>query len=66
MSTIKPVDSKMLEKCLIETKVVTVEDHNVIGGLGSAVSECLSKINPTFVEPVGVKDTFGESGEQKN
>lgn len=64
MSTIKPVDSKMLEKCSIETKgIVTVEDHNIIGGLGSAVSECLSKINPTFVEPVGVKDTFGESGE---
>lgn len=64
MSTIKPIDSDLLIKCANETGAfVTAEDHNIIGGLGSAVSECLSQNSPKPIEFVGVKDTFGESGE---
>ena len=45
--------------------IVTVEDHSVIGGLGSAVSEYLSESNPTKVIKIGVQDRFGESGESE-
>jgi transketolase len=64
MSTIKPIDSELLERCAVETGCfVTAEDHNVIGGLGSAVAEALVQTRPCPIEFVGVKDTFGESGE---
>jgi transketolase len=64
MSTIKPIDSELLVKCAIETGAfVTAEDHNVIGGLGGAVSECLAQFSPSPIEFVGVQDSFGESGE---
>ena len=64
MSTIKPIDSKLLEKCAIETGAfVTAEDHNIIGGLGAAVAEVLAKIMPSPVEFIGTQDVFGESGE---
>lgn len=64
MSTIKPIDSELLERCAVETGCfVTAEDHNVIGGLGSAVAEALAQTRPCPIEFVGVKDTFGESGE---
>jgi transketolase len=64
MSTIKPIDSAMVIKCANETKgIVTVEDHNIIGGLGSSVAEVVVKNNPTAMEFIGTKDTFGESGE---
>lgn len=43
--------------------VVTAEEHNIIGGLGSAVAECLSESCPTPVMRVGVNDTFGRSGK---
>ena len=43
-------------------KVVTVEEHSIIGGLGSAVAECLSEKCPTKMYRIGVRDTFGESG----
>ncbi len=62
--TIKPIDSDAIIKAAKETgAIVTAEDHNVIGGLGSAVSEVLSKAHPTRMAMVGVNDTFGESGD---
>ena len=61
--TLKPIDKEILIKAAKETgAIVTVEEHNVIGGLGSAVSEVLSEEIPVPVLKVGVQDTFGESG----
>ena len=61
--TIKPLDEELVIAAAKETgKVVTVEEHSVIGGLGSAVCDCLSENCPTKVLKVGVNDTFGESG----
>ncbi len=61
--TIKPLDEELLVKAAKETKrIVTVEEHSVIGGLGSAVCEALSDTVPTPVHRIGMKDTFGESG----
>lgn len=62
--TIKPMDEAILVKAATETKlIVTAEEHNIIGGLGSAVSEVLSEKSPAKVLRVGVMDTFGESGK---
>tara|TARA_B100000787_G_scaffold165486_1_gene149456 strand:- start:6167 stop:7135 length:969 start_codon:yes stop_codon:yes gene_type:complete len=64
MSTIKPIDRDLLIECANATGAfVTAEDHNVIGGLGAAVAECLAKTYPSPVEFIGVNDSFGESGE---
>lgn len=64
MSTIKPIDKEALLTCARETGAfVTAEDHNVLGGLGSAVAECLAQHCPCPIEFVGVNDSFGESGE---
>ena len=64
MSTIKPIDKEMIIKCADETNgIVTAEDHNIFGGLGSAVAEVLVQNNPVPMEFVGVQDSFGESGE---
>lgn len=64
MATIKPVDVELIERCARETgALVTAEDHNVHGGLGSAVAEVLVHGNPVPMEFVGVRDRFGESGE---
>jgi transketolase len=64
ISTIKPIDSDMVIKCADETKgIITVEDHNIFGGLGSAVAEVLVQHTPVPMEFVGVQDSFGESGE---
>ena len=64
MPTIKPIDAELIISCAKETGCfVTAEDHNVFGGLGSAVSEVLARNCPSPVEFVGVADTFGESGE---
>ena len=61
--TLKPIDTEILEKAATETKaIVTVEEHSIIGGLGSAVSEVVCEICPVPVVKVGVKDVFGESG----
>lgn len=63
MHTIKPLDEDILLKAAKETgAIVTVEEHNVIGGLGGAVCETLSSYYPVPVLRVGVKDKFGESG----
>ena len=61
--TIKPLDEELVVAAAKETgKVVTVEEHSVIGGLGSAVAEVLSEKAPTKMLKIGVNDTFGESG----
>lgn len=61
--TIKPLDADLVVAAAKETgKVVTVEEHSVIGGLGSAVCEVLSKKAPVPVKCIGVNDVFGESG----
>ena len=61
--TIKPLDEELIIKYAKQTgKVVTVEEHSVIGGLGSAVCDCLSENAPTPVLKIGVNDTYGESG----
>ena len=61
--TIKPIDQAILEKAAAETgAIVTAEEHNVIGGLGSAVAEAVGESCPVPVLRVGVKDTYGHSG----
>ena len=61
--TIKPLDEELIVAAAKETgKVVTIEEHSVIGGLGSAVCDCLSAKAPTKVLKIGVNDTYGESG----
>lgn len=62
--TIKPIDKDLIVKCAKETKkVITVEDHSIIGGLGTAVCEVLSEEYPTKVMRMGIKDEFGQSGK---
>ena len=61
--TIKPLDKELILNSARKTgKVVTAEEHSIIGGLGGAVCEALSEEAPTKVLRIGVKDTFGESG----
>ena len=63
MHTIKPIDRDIVVKAAKETKkIITIEDHSIIGGLGSAVCEVLSEEYPTKVVRMGIKDTFGKSG----
>jgi len=63
MHTIKPLDGELVVRCARETgAMATVEEHSIIGGLGSAVAECLSEAHPVPLERVGVRDTFAESG----
>ncbi len=64
--TIKPLDEELIIKAAKETgKIVTVEEHSVIGGLGSAVCDCLAANAPTKVLKIGINDVFGESGPAK-
>ena len=61
--TIKPLDEDLIVAAAKETgKVVTVEEHSIIGGLGGAVCECLAEKAPVPVKRIGVNDRFGESG----
>lgn len=61
--TIKPLDEEIIINSAKKTgKVVTVEEHSVIGGLGSAVCDCLCANHPTPVKKLGMQDVFGESG----
>ena len=61
--TVKPLDEELVIKSAAKTgKVVTAEEHNIIGGLGSAVAECLSEKCPTQMLRIGIRDRFGESG----
>lgn len=62
--TIKPIDKDIIIKSAKETKrIITIEDHSIIGGLGSAVCEVLSEEYPSKVTRLGMKDTFGKSGK---
>jgi transketolase len=64
--TIKPLDEKTILTSVKKTKcLVTAEEHQIAGGLGSAISELLSQKQPTPIEMVGMKDSFGESGTPK-
>lgn len=65
MFTIKPLDQELVIRCAEETGViVTAENHNIYGGLGSAVAEVLAENCPTVFQRVGVPDTFGEVGNK--
>ncbi|MFZ5752862.1 MAG: transketolase family protein, partial [Bacillota bacterium] len=64
VSTLKPMDKDTIIKAALETRaLVTAEEHNIIGGLGSAVAEVIVENAPVPLERVGVRDTFGESGK---
>ena len=64
MHTIKPIDEQMILKCARETKrLISIEDHNIIGGLGSAIAEVLTQEEPKKLTRLGIKDTFGKSGK---
>lgn len=62
--TIKPIDRDIIVKCAKETKrLISIEDHNIIGGLGSAISEVLTDEYPVKLTRLGINDTFGKSGK---
>lgn len=62
--TIKPIDKELIIKCAKETKkLISIEDHNIIGGLGSAIAEVLVENYPTKLTRLGINDTFGKSGK---
>lgn len=64
MFTLKPLDKDAIVRAAKETgAIVTAEEHNIYGGLGSAVAEILGENHPTPMRIIGVRDTFGESGE---
>ncbi|MDE4542166.1 transketolase family protein [Thermoanaerobacterium sp. R66] len=64
--TIKPIDKELIIRTAQKTcRIVTVEEHSIIGGLGSAVCEVLSQEYPTKVKMIGINDVFGQSGEPK-
>ena len=66
MATIKPIDKDAILKTAAKTgKVITLEEHSVIGGLGSAVAEVLSENLPTKMKRIGVNDVFGQSADAK-
>ena len=66
MSTIKPIDEELIVKCARETgAIVTAEEYNIIGGLGSAVAEVLGEKYPVPMKRIGLNDKFGESGSPK-
>ena len=67
IATIKPLDEELVIASARKTgKVVTVEEHSIIGGLGEAVCSCLSEKCPTPVKRIGVNDEFGHSGPAKD
>lgn len=62
MHTIKPLDVDAVKKCVLDIgKIITVEDHNIINGLGSAVSEVVAEMGKGIVKRIGIQDQFGES-----
>lgn len=63
LPTLKPLDEEAIVECARLTRgIVTVEEHSIIGGLGSAVTEVVTKHYPTQVQRIGIEDTFAESG----
>ncbi len=64
MFSLKPVDEEIIVKCAKETrKLISVEDHNIIGGLGSIIADVLAKEYPCKLIKLGVNDSFGKSGK---
>ena len=64
ISTVKPIDEELIASCSKETAgIITIEDHNKYGGLGSAVAQVLATGNLTGLEIIAIDDVFGESGE---
>lgn len=62
--TIKPIDKEIIIRCAKETnKLISVEDHNIIGGLGTAISDVLIENYPCKLTKIGIRDTFGKSGK---
>lgn len=62
--TIKPIDIEMIIKCAKETKkLISIEDHSILGGLGSVISEVLTEKYPKKLIRMGIPDTFGKSGK---
>jgi len=67
MHTIKPLHSETVVKAAKDTgALVTVEEHSIIGGLGSAVAEVLSENSPAPLRRIGIRDRFGKSGDSKD
>jgi transketolase len=63
MPTIKPIDEKLIISSVKKTgKIITIEEHSIIGGLGSAVAEVISEKSPVMLKRLGIKDVFAESG----
>ena len=63
MPTIKPLDEELVVKAAQECgRIITCEEHNILGGLGEAVCSCLSEKCPVPVRRIGVNDEFGHSG----
>lgn len=66
ISTIKPIDAAMIIKCAKETgAIVTAENHNIYGGLGSAVAEVIVENNPVPMQRIGIKDRLTEAGSNQ-
>ena len=64
--SIKPIDNELLEEAARKTGcIVTVEEHNIVGGMGSAVAESVSESYPVPIKRIGVQDVFGESAREK-
>jgi len=65
MFTWKPIDTELIDNCArITAAFVTAENHNIVGGLGSAIAETTAKMRPVPIEQVGVKDRFGQVGTE--
>lgn len=66
MSSIKPIDEQAILKAAKETgQILTVDNHNIYGGMGSAVAEVVSEKMPVKVRRIGVRDVFGKSGSNE-
>ena len=64
MYSLKPIDKDMIIKCAKETKMlISVEDHSIIGGLGTAIADVLAQEYPAKLIKLGVHDSFGKSGK---
>jgi len=66
MATVKPVDAEAVARAAEETgAIVTAEEHNILGGLGSAVAEVVGETKPVPIQRVGIRDVFGRSGSPR-
>lgn len=66
MYSIKPIDKDLISKCVRECgSILSVEEHNVVGGLGSAISEVTAETCPTIVKKMGINDIYGESARDE-